>query len=163
MIAETTSMTPRDENEPWSDCVWTVDVVDFIPSGSYIRILSSGSTHLVFPTWKFTLDSMTIESTALAPAPIVTLMDTHFLQSLYPPAIGCNRAIYINDEHDAFLMRYALPNADAVTRGASYIQKHISPEFWPVIRRQTMDEDSGRVVIPDHTQIHVIDFALVFQ
>ncbi len=60
-------------------------------------------------------------------------------------------------------MRYDLPNADAVTRGASYIQKHISHEFWLHLRRQTMDEDSGRVVIPDIHQIIVIDFALIFQ
>ena len=160
-------MMPRDENSPRIDCAWTVDVAGFDPEASSLRIFSSGSAQLVFIAYD-TLYSMTIDSTSLSPVgqpPVLTLMDTSFVNFFRPPALGCNRAIFINHEHDAFLMRYALPNADVIISGcASYIQKHISPDFSPpFIRDQIMDEHSGRVLIPDQTQITVIDFALVFQ
>ena len=157
-------MMPRDENGPWIDYVWTVNVAGFAPPASSIRIFSSGSAQLVFITYD-TIYSMTMDSNSLCPVvqpPILTLMDTDFLQSPRPPALGCNRAIYINQQHDAFLMRYALPNTEAVPGFAFYIQKRISPDP-PVIWDQIMDEDSGRVVIPDQTKITVVDFALVFQ
>ncbi len=157
---------PRDENSPWIDYAWTVNIAGFDPRASSLRILSSGSAHMVFIASDI-LYSMTIDGTSLSPAtqpPILTLMDTSFLDCARPPALGCDRAIYINRQHDAFLMRYALLNADGISGGASYIQKHISPDFSPpFIWDQIMDEDSGRVVTPGDTTITVIDFALVFR
>lgn len=160
------SMVREDENSPQIDHSWTTNVEAFDPLASSTHILGSGSVRLVFNVQN-TLHSMIIDTTPISrtrPPPIVMLMNTSFLRSFRPPALGCNRGIFVDRHHDAWLLHYALPNADGIFGGASYIRKHISPELSPtVIRGQIMDEDSGRVVNANNSQITVIDFALIFQ
>ncbi|KJA23527.1 hypothetical protein HYPSUDRAFT_580037 [Hypholoma sublateritium FD-334 SS-4] len=163
-IPETTDMAPQDEDSPWLDYTWTVKVSGFEPQASSIHFLNSNSARLVFIADDI-LHSMIIDTDPhfpTTPPPIVALMDASFLDCR-PPALGCNRGILVDHEHRAWLMHYALPNADGTPGQASYIQKHISAELTPsVIKGQILDEQSGRVVIPDNFQMTVVDFALVF-
>lgn len=132
-VQPTTSIAPRGQNHPFLDYVWRAPVKGLFSHALSTCFLSADSTRLIFVAYE-SLYSMIVENTASPSVSVpsrVMLMDvTFFLTGIGPsPALGYNHGVFVDQRHDAWLMRYTSPSAGSTFEEPALTRKHITSIF----------------------------------